>query len=110
MSPPLMSPANTSDASLTQVEFHSIAMEWTNGIGSTSNPVEMIDHPAYRRMVRMGQSAVPFLLRELKGEPSLLFLALREITGENPVPSSARGRMSEIAKAWVAWGQRKALL
>jgi len=54
----------------------------------------------------MGPEAVPFLLRELEREPGLLFCALQEITGENPVPTAARGKIREIAKAWVEWGQK----
>jgi hypothetical protein len=58
----------------------------------------------------MGQEAVPYLLREVKREPSLLVMALREITGENPVPRESTGTIREMASAWVAWGEKKGLL
>jgi hypothetical protein len=68
---------------------------------------EVIEHPAFRRIVAMGNDAVPFLLRELKRKPSFLVFALGEITGENPVPLSARGKVTEMTKAWLSWGEKK---
>ena len=58
----------------------------------------------------MGQEAVPYLLRKVKKKPSLLVRALQEITGESPAPHESRGKVSEIAKAWGAWGEKNGLL
>jgi hypothetical protein len=88
----------------------SAVAEWTIGIGPTSSSRKVTAHPAFRRIVGMGREAVPYFLREVKRKPSLLVRALQEITGESPVPRESRGRISEIAKAWVAWGEKNGLL
>ena len=84
--------------------------EWNRDTEFVSSLTEVIGHPAFRRIVEVGHDAVPFLLRQVKKEPSFLVLALREITGENPVPSSAKGKVKEMAEAWLAWGEKKGLL
>jgi hypothetical protein len=76
--------------------FHEWVSEWCGGIGPTSNPAEIVAHPAFRQIVAAGQDAVPLLLRELRKEPSLLVFALHEITGENPVRDRARGKIREL--------------
>jgi hypothetical protein len=101
----LMSRENVGDAGLTEEQFRDTVAEWLRQVGPTSSLKQIISYPAYRRIVQMGPDAVPFLLRELEREPSLLFCALQEITGENPVPTAARGKLREIAKAWVEWGR-----
>jgi hypothetical protein len=59
----------------------------------------------------MGPTVVPFILHELQrelreGEPDDWFVALWAITGANPVPLESRGKMKEMAKAWLEWGSR----
>ncbi len=90
--------------------FHTWVSEWRGGIGPTSDPAEIVAHPAFRQIVAAGNDAVPMLLRELRNEPSLLVFALHEITGEDPVPRGARGKIREMSKAWVAWGKKGGLL
>jgi hypothetical protein len=99
---------NKSEASspLSEDSFHAMVSEWELATGLTSDLTEMSAHPAFRRIVDSGRAAIPFLLRELKADPSFLVLALGEITGENPVPRSAKGKVKEMAKAWLAWGER----
>jgi hypothetical protein len=102
--------ADLESAPPTEATFHAAVAEWMCGIGPTSSYTEIVGHPAYRRIVHMGREAVPFLLRELQREPSLLVWALHEITGENPVPPGSSGRIREMAKAWLAWGEKHGLL
>ncbi len=83
--------------------------EWTLAAGPTSSSTEIAAHPAFRRIVSSGRDAIPFLLRELKKEPSLLVLALHEITGENPVARESRGKIKEMARAWITWGEKSGL-
>jgi hypothetical protein len=110
MSPTVMPNTGQASAPLTEDLFQEMVSQWTLGIGSTSNPTEIFAHPAFRRIVGTGSDAVPFLLREVKKNPSYLVWALREITGKDPVPRDARGNMKEMARAWVAWGEENGLL
>jgi hypothetical protein len=59
-------------------------------------------HPAYQQIIGLGPAGVPLLLRELEREPDHWFWALRAITGEDPVPEEARGRLREMAAAWLS--------
>ena len=58
----------------------------------------------------MGQVVVPLLLAELVREPDHWFIALHELTGAGPVPKESRGRLHEMAAAWVSWGKDNGLI
>ena len=63
-------------------------------------------HGSFVSIVNIGELAIPLILDELRVEPSLLFLALRRITGEDPVSPSDRGNIKSMVDAWLAWGKR----
>ena len=62
-------------------------------------------HPAYQRIIGMGESAIPLLLEELDARPDHWAWALRAITGVDPVPDASRGKLRPTADAWVKWGR-----
>jgi len=101
------SPPLASDSSRPTDAFFALQVgDWLYGIGPTSNPREMFEHPAFRAIVSAGQTAIPFLLRELRREPSLLVVALSEITGENPAQSAAKPTIREVTEACLTWGEK----
>ena len=100
---------SNSSEPITGESFRAMVSEWNRETEFTSSLTEIIDHPAFRRIVNSGREAIPFLLQELKKKPSFLAVTLREITGENPVPRTARGKVDEMAKAWLAWGEKNGL-
>ena len=109
--PPTLKPKDMQSSDPpTEELLRSLVSEWALGVGPTSSSTEITAQPAFRRIVAMGREAIPFLLREVKREPSLLMLALYEITGEKPVPARSRGKINEMAKAWVTWGKKNGLL
>ena len=67
----------------------------------------MVDHDAYREIVAMGDVAVPWILRELERDCAPWFLALADITGENPAAETTPGKVDETVAAWLEWGQRR---
>jgi hypothetical protein len=93
-------------------EFHSLMKEWKKErktISSFSGDVAR--QPSYQRIVGMGPVAVPFILQQLQeelktGEPDHWFWALWAITGADPIPEKSQGRIFEMAKAWLTWGER----
>jgi hypothetical protein len=87
-------------------EFAHLAEQWRRDRGGTSLARPMAEHPAYRRIVAMGEQAVPLILAELEREPDHWFFALHEITGASPVPAHSRGKLQEMAKAWIDWGRK----
>ncbi len=85
--------------------FLQLAEQWRRETGMLSVVSKMVIHPAYQRIIGMGQPVVPLLLRELEREPDHWFWALQAITGENPVQPAQRGNLEEMAAAWLGWGR-----
>jgi hypothetical protein len=86
-------------------QFQELARQWKAERGPTSSVRKMASHPAYRQIVGLGKAVVPLLLAELERQPDHWFLALYEITGVDPVPAESRGRLHEMAAAWLRWGK-----
>ena len=88
-----------------EVTFLELAEQWRRETGMMSLVTKMSMHPAYQRIIGMGQAVVPLILRELEQEPDHWFWALQAITGVNPVKSQQRGRLKQMAEAWIQWGR-----
>ena len=90
-----------------QLAFEALASEWKEQVGGSSFVAEKINHPAYQKIIEMGQVVVPFILRELEQKPTHWFEALKAITGANPVQPEQRGRTKQMAQAWLKWGREQ---
>jgi hypothetical protein len=90
--------------------FQKLAHQWKEECGPVSSARRMAAYPAYRAIVNMGRAAVPLLLAELERQPDHWFIALHELTGAEPVPQEARGRIDKMAAAWVKWGRENGFL
>jgi hypothetical protein len=88
-----------------EVTFLELAEQWRRETGMMSLVTKMSMHPAYQRIIGMGQAVVPLILRELEQEPDHWFWALQAITGANPVKLEQRGRLKQMAEAWIQWGR-----
>jgi hypothetical protein len=85
--------------------FLALAEQWQRETGIVSLVQKMVMHPAYQRIIDMGQPVVPLILRELEREPDHWFWALEAITGTNPVLPEQGGRLEQMAAAWLGWGR-----
>jgi hypothetical protein len=93
-----------------QHKFDELALQWRNERGARASVADMAMLPAYQKIIGMGKDAIPMILTELKAEghaPDHWFWALAAITQENPVPPKSRGKMVEMANAWLEWGQKE---
>lgn len=86
--------------------FQALASQWYDETGGSSFIVEKTSHPAYKKIIALGQPVVPLLLRELEKKPTHWFHALRTITGANPIEPEQRGRMKQMAESWLKWGRK----
>lgn len=86
-------------------EFVNLAARWQAETAGASTTWRIVSHPAYLRMIGMGDRAVPWILDQLEGEEAHWFEALHAITGANPVPDEDRGVYAKMAQAWLAWGR-----
>lgn len=90
-------------------EFQELVETWRNERGPTSSVTELAIHPAYQRIVAMGQKIIPYLLWELARRPDHWFWALNAITGADPVKPEHRGKVSKMAEDWIQWGREQGI-
>ncbi|QSJ20300.1 hypothetical protein JYQ62_17295 [Nostoc sp. UHCC 0702] len=102
MSPYLYPVIETAEIETTFLE---LAKQWRRETGMLSVISKISMHPAYQRIIGMGQPVVPLIMRELEREPDHWFWALSAITGANPVKAEQRGRLQQMAQAWIEWGK-----
>jgi hypothetical protein len=88
-----------------ETTFSELAEQWRRETGMLSVASKISMHPAYQRIIGMGQPVVPLIMRELEREPDHWFWALSAITGANPVKAEQRGRLQQMAVAWIEWGK-----
>lgn len=88
--------------------FSQLAERWRQERGSTSSMTDIVNHPAYRKLIdELGRAAIRFILEELGRRPDYWFSALRELTGENPVSQEQRGNLQQMTQAWLSWGRNQ---
>ena len=87
--------------------FTRFAAQWKAESLHMSNAAQVAMLRSYQSIIGMGDPAIPLLLEELQREPDHWFWALEAITLENPVPPEARGKIDEMARAWLDWGRQK---
>lgn len=108
--PSVPSPTVPETPAALRERFRRLADQWKEQSRYLSNTAQMAVLPAYQRIIGMGWPAVPLILEELRREPSQWFWALEAITEENLVPPAAAGKVREMARAWVEWGQARELV
>jgi len=92
------------------IRFCDLKDEWERDTAILSSITEIAMHPAYQQIIGLGPVAVPLILYEMSKRPNHWFWALKSITGENPVPPSARGNIQEMTNAWLNWGREQRYL
>jgi hypothetical protein len=97
--------AATESAEELAKRFAELTAKWKEDKRFSSKAKSMAEHPAYREIIAMGERAVPLILADLENNGGHWFIGLREITGASPVPEESRGKIDEMAAAWIAWGR-----
>jgi hypothetical protein len=87
--------------------FHELVATWKRERGPHSSSARLAEHPAYQQIIRMGPAVVPLLLCELERQPDHWFRALAALTNADPVPAESRGKVREMAEAWLRWGREQ---
>jgi hypothetical protein len=94
-----------------QQRFRQLAAAWKSETKFLSNVTAKVIHPAYQKIIGMGQPAVPLILKDLEENgPKHWFWALTAITEVNPIPESMAGNMTAMTEAWLKWGKRAGYL
>jgi len=90
-------------------QFADLAETWRRETAHLSSTTQIAMHPAYQRIVGLGTPALPLIMAELERSGGQWFWALRAITGADPVRPDHRGRVREMAAAWLEWGRDQGL-
>ena len=85
--------------------FQQLAEDWRRDTLAMSFIQHIAMHPAYQRIIGMGLSAVPLILRELEAHSDPWFWALEAITGLQPALDVQPGNYAMRAEHWVNWGR-----
>jgi len=83
--------------------FDALVARWKQERGPHSSSARLTSHPAYQEIIDLGAAVIPLLLQELEREPDHWFVALHTLTGVNPAPESTKGKVREMAGAWLRW-------
>lgn len=90
-----------------KARFEMLAAQWREQAGPLSSSTDRAMLPAYQTIIGMGETALPFILEEMRNRGGHWFWALRAITGENPVPPEHRGNVEAMTEDWLQWGRER---
>jgi hypothetical protein len=91
--------------------FNKLAKTWKSETELVSKVTKRILHPAYQKVIGMGEAAIPFILKDLaENGPDDWFWALTAITDENPITKEMAGNMAAMTEAWLQWGKNAGFL
>jgi hypothetical protein len=93
-----------------RARFEQLREQWEEATGILSNPDRRAAHPAHQAVIALGMPVVPLLLRDMEARYTHWFMALRAITGENPVRREHAGRVPLMVEDWLAWGRQRKLI
>ncbi len=85
--------------------FDQLVRQWRAETQFLSSTTQLATHPAYQRIIGLGPQVIPFILADLRQRPGHWSWALKALSGENPVPPEAQGRLAATADAWLEWGR-----
>jgi hypothetical protein len=90
--------------------FNELAGRWARETAHLSSPSQAAQNPHYLRIIGLGPAVLPLILRRLGQQPDFWFVALRSITGQNPVRPEDAGSMDKMRDAWLRWGVDRGIL
>ena len=89
-----------------QATFDQLADQWRKETEFHSSSYFITNHPAYCRIVEMGESALPLIFRAIETRPYLWYYALHDIVGSSlDFASEDIGVPKKIHAAWLKWGR-----
>ena len=89
-------------------KFQTLADEWHQATAAWSSAIKIANHPAYQKIIGMGEKALPLILKHLQETRANWLWALYAITCEQPAPTGSN--YGEAVDAWLEWGRNKGYL
>jgi type I restriction enzyme M protein len=97
--------AMTQKSATASKKFATLARKWDRETGFQSSIKSKISHPAYLKIIDMGEVALPYIFAELRKAPNHWFSALETITGASPVDKAKAKDMKAATSVWLKWGR-----
>lgn len=97
--------ASTSDD--WEAAFATLADQWRRETAMYSSIPRKVEHPAYKKIIAMGEDAVPLILRELRARPAHWFAALKAITKASPAGAGSGSNVKQATDSWLRWGKEQ---
>ena len=101
----LLEPYSNENSYSKQLAFMSYYANWKRDTSLLSSQSEILNNHWYKRIIGMGQIAIPFLIDCLIRDPDFLFDALSSITGENPIKPKNLGYLKRMSSDWIDWAK-----
>ena len=90
------------------VKFNRLLADWRQNTRYKSSFAKIVLDPAYQKIIAMGQSALPFILQELKTKGGHWFYALEIISDEHI--GNPGDDFEAVRIAWLNWGREHGYL
>ncbi len=97
-----------------EATFAQLAEEWRKETSIHSNSAIIVRHPAYQKIIAMGESVLPLIFRKLENNAYHWRYALSDITGADPIENALRSddgwvrvNVREQTEAWLRWGREQ---
>jgi hypothetical protein len=85
-------------------EFNELAGQWYRETRMFSFIKQKAMHKAYQEIIGMGESALPYIFKELQKQKGDWIWALNAITREDPAKGITNFR--EAVRSWLNWGKQ----
>ena len=103
-----LSPVSRHRASAEEL-FRELKEQWKTDTQFLSSTNEIAIHPAYQRIIALGETVLPYLIRDVEAGAAHWFWALKAITGIDPVDPEHRGNRKSMASDWLRWAREEGM-
>ena len=100
---PVQNPPRVIPTESIEQRFRHLESQWQADTEFLSDAGKIVNHPAFKAIVALGDEIVPNILHDLATRPSLLVWALPELTGANPVSAANSGNLRKMTDDWLKW-------
>lgn len=85
--------------------MEALALEWINDTQWDSSFSRIMQHPSFKKLVASGKPALSYAIARIRDGDLQVhwFLIAKSISGVDPVPPEARGRLARMAEYWLDW-------
>jgi hypothetical protein len=93
-----------------EAKFKRLAEKWMKETAHEPSLAKKSMHPSYQRIMAMGPSIIPSILKEMKKRPGHWFWALEFLIQDEPNPAVGCDSLKDARTAWLKWGESKGFL